>query len=121
MEYPYKLLVQLLKQKNLYLVIIAALFINALIWFLIIWRLPASATWIPLHYNTYLGIDWIGPWIKIIYYPSLGLLILLVNILLAAVIMPKKSQLANWLTWAALVVQFFLLLNLSLLIINYFA
>ena len=73
----------LLKKSELYLPFMASLLLNGLVWFLIVWRLPASATWIPLHYSSYFGIDWIGPWINIIYYPAIGLGIIALNLALA--------------------------------------
>ncbi len=111
----------LFKQPKLYLPLSAGLFLNGLIWFLIIWRLPASATWIPLHYSSYFGIDWIGPWINIIYYPVISFLIIVINTAIGSLINEKYPNLTVWLFWTNLIVQLIILTSLIFLIINYFS
>ncbi|MCX6785964.1 MAG: hypothetical protein NTZ18_03895 [Candidatus Komeilibacteria bacterium] len=109
------------KESALFLPLLAALFINAFIWLLIIWRLPASAAWIPLYYNVYFGIGWIGQWINVIYYPGLSLLILIINLIISGLIYDRQRQLGLALAWAGLGVQVFVLITVLSLIINYFS
>ena len=111
----------LYSQSQFYLPFITSLFINGLIWLLIIWRLPASTTWIPLHFSSYFGIDWIGPWVQITYYPLIGLAIIILNFFLASMEYNKNRQLAFWLIWTGFIVQLFILTSLIFLIINYFS
>ncbi len=101
--------------------LLASLFFNSLIWFLIIWRLPASANWIPLYYNVYFGIGWIGPWIQAIYYPLLALIIIIINFLLGSLTYEKNLNLTRWLLWSSLLVQLIILTVVISLIINYFS
>ena len=110
----------LIKQPEFYLPFMASLFINGLIWLMIVWRLPATSTWIPLHFSSYVGIDWIGTWIKITYYPGISLLVIALNIFLAALEYNKNRRLALWLVWTGLIIQIFILISLTFLIINYF-
>lgn len=114
-------LIQLSREPELFLPFFSGLVINALIWFLIITRLPAQAAWIPLHFSTYFGIDWIGPWFKIIYYPAIALLICFFNALLAAFIYDQNSRLGKWLIWSGLLVQIIILISVAMLIIYYFS
>ncbi len=52
-----------------------------------LWRLlpvVRENPFIPLHYNIYLGIDRFGPWYRIFILPILGLIMLILNLLLAS-------------------------------------
>lgn len=109
------------KQSQFYWPLLAGLILNGLGWFLIVWRLPASADWIPLYYNVYFGIGWIGPWFSAVYYPGIGLAILALNFLLGAYLSEDKIVLIRWLLWVACLAQFFILLTIVTLIINYFS
>lgn len=109
------------KQSRYYWPVLAGLILNGLGWFLIVWRLPASADWIPLYYNVYFGIGWIGPWLAAVYYPGLGLLILLLNFGLCSRLGEDKITLMRWLLWSAASAQFFILITIVTLIINYFS
>lgn len=111
---------QLFQEPKIYSPVLASLFLNILMWFLIIWRLPISAVWIPLHYNSYFGIDWIGPWYKIIYYPAVSLLMVVLNLVLLALITKIDRRIAYLLNWAGVLVQLIVLTALVFLIINYF-
>ncbi|MFA6304683.1 MAG: hypothetical protein WCV73_04765 [Patescibacteria group bacterium] len=108
-------------QPQLYLPILANLLVNAFIWFLIIWRLPAQTDWIPLYYNVYFGIGWIGPWLWVIYYPGVCLIILILNIVFSAYLEEGWPILARWLIWSVFCAQIFTLISILSLIINYFS
>src|SRR4030042_1891246 len=74
-------------QKNFFLKdkIIIANLIASLI-FLLLFKIGFkfnSSSQLFLHYNIYFGIDWIGSWYKIYIYPFAGLLIFIINFLLA--------------------------------------
>lgn len=60
-----------------------AFFINSLIWLAIWYYAGNKGDFLPLHYNTQLGIDRIGPWYELFYMPGAGLLFIIVNYLLA--------------------------------------
>lgn len=66
--------------------------------FLPIWRLfpigLRERIAVPLHYNIYSGIDLFGPWWQIFLIPTIGLVILLLNSILAVVIWPRETVLS---------------------------
>lgn len=115
-------------RKNRVLIIISliALTFNLLIWLLIIFRLRPivlsltnSDTFIPLHYNTYLGVDKYGDWKNIFYLPGLGLLIFILNTFFALTIYNKKDVLSYFLVGANLAVQVLLIIaTLFIILIN---
>lgn len=101
-------------------IFIAGLAFNVMIWFLIIWRLPVSASWVPLHYSYFFGIDKIGPWISAIYYPLSALFIIVINCALFIFLPGLNRRFAYILLWGALAVQALVLGAMAALIINYF-
>lgn len=103
-----------------YVPFILSLFLNLLIWLIIFLKLPATVNWIPLHYNAYLGIDWIGPWLQIFIYPSISLLIILVNLLIIIFIHKKEKNISLVLNFTGPLVQFIILGGLATLVIKYF-
>lgn len=111
---------QAVEEPKIFSPILTGLLMNALTWFLIVWRLPVSAAWIPLHYNSYFGIDWIGPWWNIIYYPVAGLLTIIFNLVLMAWLPGLDRRFALLLNWVSALVNFIVLVALILLIVNYF-
>jgi len=111
----------LAQEPKIYLPLLTALFLNFLIWVLIIWRLPMSANWIPLHYSSYFGIDWIGPWIAITHYPAVALGIIIVNFLLPVWFTRADRRFISLLNWTAVLVQVIIFVALIFLIINYFS
>jgi uncharacterized membrane protein len=66
-------------------------------------------TAVPLHYNIHFGVDTIGQWWHIYLVPAIGLVILLVNFILATFMWSKESVLAYLAATATLVLQIILL------------
>ncbi|PIT90706.1 MAG: hypothetical protein COU22_00700 [Candidatus Komeilibacteria bacterium CG10_big_fil_rev_8_21_14_0_10_41_13] len=110
-----------LRDYRFYLPLFLSVIFNALIWFLILWRLPAQTAWIPLHYTVAFGIDWFGPWNKILYYPLISLAIIIINLFLAAQVHDRNSFQSIFLIWTALILQIIILINLIVLILNFFS
>jgi hypothetical protein len=106
---------------SFYIPVIISFLLNCLIWFLILWRIPPTSAWIPLHYYVFFQIDWLGPWIYIFIYPMIGLLFFLANIVIASFIEIKEPLLCKFLLWSSVAIQAFLILNISALIIFYFS
>ncbi|MFH0853341.1 MAG: hypothetical protein V1853_02950 [bacterium] len=71
------------KKSSNFFYIVIAFFINSLIWLAIWYYAGNKGDFLPLHYNTQLGIDRIGPWYELFYMPGAGLLFIIVNYLLA--------------------------------------
>lgn len=112
---------QIVQEPKIYSPFLAGLFLNFLIWALIIWRLPMSVNWIPLHYNSYFGIDWIGPWTAVTHYPAVALGIIIINLLLPVWLTKADRRFINLLNWTAVLVQVIIFIALIFLIINYFS
>ena len=120
MKNLYTKIAQVSKLPNIYIPLIASLFINGIIWFILIWRLPLSVKWIPLHYNTYLDIDWIGPWIAIFIYPLISLLIVIVNFVILLNVFKKEQVLSTLINFTSLIIQVVILIGLLTILIKYF-
>ena len=50
-----------------------------------------------LHYNTYFGIDLLGPWYQVLLIPLVGLCLLAINMVLAAVVWRRDRMLSYFL------------------------
>lgn len=65
---------------------------------------------IPLHYNIYLGIDYMGEWYKIFMIPIFGLVVLLFNLFLSSLIYFNDKFITYILLSVSLLVQVILFL-----------
>ena len=77
--------------------ILAALILQAGLWFLIFFKIMPLANeldFLSLHYNIYFGIDLIGNWYRIFYIPAAGLLFLIINIVLIFFLYKKERFLS---------------------------
>lgn len=119
-EFINKILI-ISKLPSFYFPFIGSLFFNALCWLLILWRLPISINWIPLHFNTFFGIDWIGPWIQIFIYPALGLAIIIINLLINILVFLKEKYISFLLNYSALITQFIIFTGLIIILIRFFS
>lgn len=103
---------------------IIGLFLNLAIWALILFKLrphiinlPEDKTFIPLHYNIYLGIDLFGPWQKIFNLPIIGGVILILNSLLTSLIYNKKELVSYFLITSSAFIQLILLVATTLIVL----
>jgi len=114
------------KNRTLLILTGSAFVINILIWLLILLRLrpiilalPNSDVFIPLHYNTYLGVDKYGDWKNIFYLPGIGLFIFLTNSFFALTIYNRKDILSYFLVSANFLAQLILLVaTIFIILIN---
>ncbi|MFA6537008.1 MAG: hypothetical protein WCT18_01270 [Patescibacteria group bacterium] len=104
--------------------IIATLVLNIGDWLLIYFKfyplvknLPENQSSIPLHYNIYLGIDLFGPWTLILLVPLLGLLIAIVNSLLAVLLYNKKEIISYFLIFSTIIIQILFIISTFLTIL----
>lgn len=74
-----------------------------------------------LHYNVYFGVDTLGDWRQVFILPLLGLVLLVINLLLAIHFYGKKERIASHiLLMATLMLQLSLLVaSASVIVINY--
>lgn len=112
------------KNKIIIIATIVAVILNAIIWFIIYFRLrplvinlPEAQSFIPLHYNIYLGVDSFGKWTKAFVLPGLGLLFLVINTLTALIIYNRREILSYFLVITSAFLQLILLISTILVIL----
>jgi len=75
--------------------VIFLIFANAIVlglnWFIAAWRFGVSEEFIPLHYTIYFGVDRFGPRFDIFLFPTLGLTLFAVNILIYKILFNKNA------------------------------
>ncbi len=88
--------------------------------FLALFIKPVDKT-IILHYNVYFGVDSVGYWGQAYYLPAIGLILLVINLILAGYFYLRKDRMASHiLMMTALMVQLSLLIaSASIILINY--
>ncbi|MFA5961805.1 MAG: hypothetical protein WC848_03940 [Parcubacteria group bacterium] len=96
-------------------------FFNLVIWSVLKFYSHPAGSSIILHYNVYFGVDSIGASREVFLLPSIGFIVLLINVLLSFYFYVKKERIASYvLLLAALMVQLSLLISaISVIIINY--
>jgi len=109
-----------LKQKWYLFIFVLNIIINLLIWIFLIWQIKPTNEPIPLSYNIYFGIDYLGDWQNIFLGPLIGLIIIFLNYFLAYLIFLKNKFLSYWLIFTSLIIQIFILTFYILLIINFY-
>jgi len=74
-----------------------------------------------LHYNVYFGADFIGDYRQAYLLPAIGLILIMINLLLAIYFYAQKERIASYiLLIAALMIQLGLIVgSASVIIINY--
>lgn len=109
------------KNSIVHWILIAAIFLNLINWALILVYIRPVDFPIILHYNVYLGVDLIGGWWQVYLLPSIGVIILLGNTLLAFWLFVQQERIASYiLLLAALIIQFSLIIaSASIIAINY--
>ena len=99
-----------LKNQKLIIGLGLSVIINAFIWLWFIFIFRNMNDLIPLHYTIYFGIDLIGEKVKIFILPQVGLFIIIVNNFLSLLLYHKEKLVSYFLTYSALLCNFFLLL-----------
>lgn len=102
--------------KIIYFSLLLALLSNIIIWLMILIVFWNFKEYIILGYNVYFGISSFGVWYKLLLLPLLGLLIILINNLLAFQIYLEYSILAKFLSVMTVVINFILIIFISLII-----
>jgi hypothetical protein len=102
-----------------------ALFLNLALWVFLFFQLKKilasqpEVTAIPLHYNVFLGIDLIGQWYHAFILPLIGLVVVIVNFILAFALYSKKILISYFLSFTSLLTQLILIVaSLLIILIN---
>ncbi|MFA5047775.1 MAG: hypothetical protein WC516_01900 [Patescibacteria group bacterium] len=76
---------------------IFTLVINIIMWVLLLYRFLLAKEYIITQYNIYFGISSLDPWYHILLLPALGLLVIIINALLAFHFYLKQQLLSRFL------------------------
>lgn len=103
---------------------IVSLLLNLAIWLVIylklkplVINLPEEQSFIPLHYNIYLGVDRFGRWTKTFILPGIGFIFMLSNFFIALMIYNKREILSYFLSISASFIQLILLISTLLIVL----
>lgn len=93
-----------------------SLALNIILWLIVLITFPKSSPNAVLHYTAGVGIDFIGSGWQIITLPSIGAILMVVNIILAQYI-KSTSIISFWILWVSMpVIQIVLLGTYSILL-----
>ncbi len=94
----------------------AVLFCVAVSTVSVVWGLPKSET-LPLHYNVFFGIDYLGSWQEAVWLPIAGLAVALCNNIVGVFLWRRDRVISYFLGFVTVLVN--LVLATSLLFIVY--
>ncbi len=83
-----------LRNKAVFVAIFCGLLINGAMWIVVAINEISANIPIPLHYNAYYGVDYLGDYRKIFIIPAVGVIIICVDIILG-VILSNKCKIAS--------------------------
>ena len=63
-------------------------------WLMMIWQVRPTADVLPLHYNIFFGVDYVGQWYQAYYAPLLSVVIFGVNLLVAMIFYKREKNLS---------------------------
>lgn len=106
-----------LKERWLVALAGAGLFLNILTWLLLGWYIKPRPVPFFLHYTVYFGIDWLGDWYNVFFYPAFSLVALLVNFYLAYYFYQTQKLLSYFLLVVSIFIGLLVLLQGIFLII----
>jgi hypothetical protein len=110
-----------LRNPIIFWLLMPSLFFNIANWIVLaVFIKPIDKT-IILHYNVYFGVDSMGHWSQAYIMPSIGLILLVINLFLADYFYLEKERVASYiLLMSALMAQLSLLVaSASIILINY--
>ena len=82
--------------------------LNLMTWIFLYWQIQPQVEPVVLRYNIYFGINLIGPWWQVFWWPLLGLIILIVNFILANWMLRNNRFLSYFLVYTATLCQILL-------------
>lgn len=98
-----------LKDKFVKINLFLSLGINVALWLWLLWQTKDFSGHIPLHYNIYFGIDYLGPWYALFYLPLIGLIFLIFNLSIGAFSFEREKMLGYFLLGSSSFSQLILL------------
>ena len=109
------------KSKIVDWLLVLSLIVNIANWAVLLIFIRSVDSGIILHYNIYFGVDSIGDWRQVFVMPFIGLILFILNALLAYFFYAKKERIASYiLLLATFMAQISLIIaTTSVIIINY--
>ena len=102
-----------LQEKFVSLNIVISVILQIMVWYLFFSAKPVPLdTEIILSHNIYFGITWLGPWRRLVMIPLLGLIMFIVNSVLAHFLFSKNKLAAYYLLFGMSLVQVFLVFTM---------
>lgn len=92
---------------------ILSVVLNLAIWLVLYWKfspLQAMGDFLPLHYNIYFGIDFIGVWYMAFAMPLVGFFFVVINFILADAIYLRDKVTSYFLVGSGAFIQILLFL-----------
>lgn len=96
------------------------LLLNLALWLALAVNFSGSLEYVVLRYNIYFGVSWFGSWLNILIIPGIGLVVLLVNYIIAALLYLNYIIISYFLAYAASLVNLLALVAGLLLIYSNF-
>jgi len=99
--------------------LLAALFVNSILWVAILIKIHAENNPIPLHYNAFYGIQFVGPGLLFLQIPLVGLILLGLNSIIGRRVYVYDRFLSTVMCYGSALIQIILLLaTISIIILN---
>lgn len=89
---------------------IISFILNLLLWLFLYWRIQPQVEPVVLRSNIYFGISLIGEWWRVFSWPLIGLIILIINFILANIFIKDQRFLAYFLILTATLCQMILII-----------
>jgi len=112
------------KNKLILIPAILSLLINLCTWGIIYFRfrplvmnLPPDQSFIPLHYNIFLGVDSFGTWQNIFWLPAIGLIFFIINTIFSLFVYHKKTIISYFLSLVTPALEIILFIATLLIIL----
>lgn len=85
---------QFFHQPIVWVSLVLALICNLVTWGILLYNIRPQENLVVLHYTLYFGVDKVGQWVEALLLPSLGLLLIAINVLFAAYL-SKRAKVAS--------------------------
>ena len=99
------------KNKIIHWNFIISFILNLLLWLFLYWRIQPQVEPVVLRSNIYFGISLIGGWYTGFFWPLIGLIILIINFILANIFIKNQRFLAYFLMLTATLCQIVLVIT----------
>lgn len=100
-----------LRDKFIFSFLLLTIVLNFWLFILLIWKINFSLEYIPLHYNIYFGIDFLGSPYYVFILPIFGCFFIAINTILAYILSVKGKVLSYLLIIILILIHLLLLLS----------